>query len=370
MALDNDEAKVTLDDVPDRPGVAATVFSAVAGEGINVDMIVQNVSHDGRTDLSFTAPLAEMPRLEPVMERVVKEIGATRFSVDDEIAKVSLVGAGMKSIRASPRTCSTRWRTNGINIEMISTSSIRISCVIRKARRRAGRAHDPRAVRAGSRRGQADRRTVSLPPPPPAPDPPSIPPAPGPQSSSPPPSAPSETAPAPSSDAARRGGDAGGRALRERRGPLDVGQPSADLRRRERHVRAVRVLHHGARRVAGGRDRRRAPGRPALPARRRHDAHDPGGRHPAGPAGVRRRRSPAADRQRPERRAGPSASRWRASTRCAGTRPLGASGAITARTVVFARDGIAWRIQFADATDAFDESVGDLDRMLGTWQFR
>ena len=133
VALDNDEAKITLDRVPDRPGVAATVFRAIAGEGISVDMIVQNVSHEGATDLSFTAPLAEIPRLEPVMERVVKEIGATRYSVDDEISKVSLVGAGMKSHPGVAADLFDALAENGINIEMISTSPIRISCVIRKA---------------------------------------------------------------------------------------------------------------------------------------------------------------------------------------------------------------------------------------------
>jgi aspartate kinase len=133
VALDNEEAKVTLDRVPDRPGVAAKVFRAVAGEGISVDMIVQNVSHEGATDLSFTAPLADVPRLETVMERVVKEIGAQRYSIDDGIAKVSLVGAGMKAHPGVAADLFDALAADGINIEMISTSPIRISCVIRKA---------------------------------------------------------------------------------------------------------------------------------------------------------------------------------------------------------------------------------------------
>ena len=150
VALDNDEAKITLDRVPDRPGVAATVFRAIAGEGISVDMIVQNVSHEGATDLSFTAPLAEIPRLEPVMERVVKEIGATRYSVDDEISKVSLVGAGMKTHPGVAADLFDALAENGINIEMISTSPIRISCVIRKA-------DAERAVRTIHARFELDR---------------------------------------------------------------------------------------------------------------------------------------------------------------------------------------------------------------------
>ncbi len=132
VALDDEEAKVTIDRVPDTPGVAATVFKAVASEGVNVDMIVQNVSHDGATDLSFTAPLADISRLEPVMDRVVKEIGATRFSIDADISKVSLVGAGMKSHPGVAADLFDALAADGINIEMISTSPIRISCVIRK----------------------------------------------------------------------------------------------------------------------------------------------------------------------------------------------------------------------------------------------
>ena len=150
VALDNDEAKVTLDRVPDRPGVAATVFRAIAGEGISVDMIVQNVSHEGATDLSFTAPLADLPRLQSVMERVVKEIDATRFSIDDQISKVSLVGAGMKAHPGVAADLFDALAAEGINIEMISTSPIRISCVIRKA-------DAERAVRTIHARFELDR---------------------------------------------------------------------------------------------------------------------------------------------------------------------------------------------------------------------
>jgi aspartate kinase len=133
VALDDDEAKVTLDRVPDRPGIAAMVFKAIAEESINVDMIVQNVSHDGRTDLSFTAPLEHLSLLESVLGRIVKEIGAERFTIDDAVAKVSLVGAGMKSHPGVAADMFDVLASEGINIEMISTSPIRISCVIRKA---------------------------------------------------------------------------------------------------------------------------------------------------------------------------------------------------------------------------------------------
>ncbi len=149
VALDSDEAKVTLDRVPDRPGVAATVFKAIADEAISIDMIVQNVSHAGATDLSFTAPRADLPRVQNVMERLVKEIGADSFTIDDDIAKLTLVGAGMKSHPGVAADMFDSLAGEGINIEMISTSPIRISCVIRQ---RDGE----RAVRAVHERFRLD----------------------------------------------------------------------------------------------------------------------------------------------------------------------------------------------------------------------
>ena len=133
VALDSTEAKVTLEEVPDRPGIAATIFKAVADEAINVDMIVQNVSHRGKTDLSFTVPREDLPRLESLLERVVKEVGAPGYSTDDSIAKVSLVGAGMKSHPGVAADMFDSLAAEGINIEMISTSSIRVSCIVRAA---------------------------------------------------------------------------------------------------------------------------------------------------------------------------------------------------------------------------------------------
>ena len=133
VALDTDEAKVTLDRVPDRPGVAATVFKAIADDAISIDMIVQNVSHQGATDLSFTAPRADLPRVTSVMDRLVKEIGADSYTIDDDIAKLSLVGAGMKTHPGVAADMFDSLAGEGINIEMISTSPIRISCVIREA---------------------------------------------------------------------------------------------------------------------------------------------------------------------------------------------------------------------------------------------
>jgi aspartate kinase len=133
VALDAEEAKVTLEEVPDRPGIAASIFKAVAADGINVDMIVQNVSHEGKTDVSFTVPREDLARLERLLSGVVKDVGAFRFSTDGEIAKISLVGAGMKSHPGVAAEMFDALASEGVNIEMISTSSIRISCVIRAA---------------------------------------------------------------------------------------------------------------------------------------------------------------------------------------------------------------------------------------------
>jgi aspartate kinase len=131
VAADDSEAKITVQDVPDRPGVAAAIFAAVAEEGASVDMIVQNVGRGGKTDVSFLVPKADLPRLAGTMDRMVKEIAAAGYTADDGIAKVTLVGAGIKSHPEVLRDMFAALAEEGINIEMISTSSIRISCVIR-----------------------------------------------------------------------------------------------------------------------------------------------------------------------------------------------------------------------------------------------
>ena len=133
VALETDEAKVTFDGIPDTPGVAAALFKAVASAGVSVDMIVQNVSHEGATDLSFTAPIADVASLEAAVGGIAQQVGARNWSVDDGVAKISLVGAGMKSQPGVAADMFDALAAEGINIEMISTSPIRISCVIRKA---------------------------------------------------------------------------------------------------------------------------------------------------------------------------------------------------------------------------------------------
>jgi aspartate kinase len=131
IAADESEAKVTLVGGPDRPGVAAVIFRAVADEGVNVDMIVQNAGHRGLTDVSFLVPETDLPRLNAALDRVAADVGATEHSTDREIAKVSLVGAGIKSHPQVLAEMFAALASERINIEMISTSSIRVSCVIR-----------------------------------------------------------------------------------------------------------------------------------------------------------------------------------------------------------------------------------------------
>ena len=131
---DTSEAKITVGGVPDRPGVAAHLFRELATRGINVDMIVQNTGTNGMTDISFTVAKTDLDVSRDACERIKDELGAAVVTTDDNIGRVSIVGAGMKS---SPGVTALMFETlfnHGINIEMISTSSIRISCVLRAER--------------------------------------------------------------------------------------------------------------------------------------------------------------------------------------------------------------------------------------------
>jgi len=129
---DTSEAKVTITGLPDSPGVAANLFDRLAKREVNVDMIVQNVSTHGIADISFTMPKDDLLATGEVVEQLVSESGGdSQFTIDDGIARVSLVGAGMKS---HPGVAAKMFQTLAdlnINIEMISTSTIRISCVVR-----------------------------------------------------------------------------------------------------------------------------------------------------------------------------------------------------------------------------------------------
>jgi aspartate kinase len=133
IAHDTGEAKVTILGVPDRPGVAGRVFRPLADVGINVDMIVQNSSAEGRTDITFTVPADDLERAQPVLEALADQVGAQGLATDPDIAKVSVVGAGMKSHPGVAADIFEAIADAGINIEIISTSSIRVSCVVRAA---------------------------------------------------------------------------------------------------------------------------------------------------------------------------------------------------------------------------------------------
>jgi aspartate kinase len=131
---DTSEAKVTVTGVPDRPGIAAPIFRALADRKVNVDTIVQNTSLHGTTDISFTVPKVDLDTSLQTVGSLAPEIGAGEVLADDGIAKVSLVGAGMRSHPGVSATMFETLADAGINIEMISTSSIRISCVVRADR--------------------------------------------------------------------------------------------------------------------------------------------------------------------------------------------------------------------------------------------
>lgn len=130
IAHDESEAKVTVYRVPDTPGVAASVFEPLAAAGVNVDMIVQNVSHDGLTDISFTVPISMLDVAEREARRVAQAVNAGGVSVDQSIAKVTVVGIGMKTESGIASRMFRILADHDINIQMISTSPIRISCVV------------------------------------------------------------------------------------------------------------------------------------------------------------------------------------------------------------------------------------------------
>ena len=130
IAHDTSEAEVTILGVPDRPGIAARVFRTLADVGMNVDMIVQNVSAEGHTDISFTLPRTEMRRAVEALEPLAAEIEARGLAHDPEIAKISLVGAGMRTHPGVAADMFDALAAAGINIGIISTSPVRISCVV------------------------------------------------------------------------------------------------------------------------------------------------------------------------------------------------------------------------------------------------
>ena len=131
---DTSEAKITVGGCPDRPGVAARLFRELSDRGVNVDMIVQNTAENGLTDISFTVAKTDAADAQRACDAVREELGAQKVTADAGIGRVTLVGAGMKSHPGVTAQMFETLSSHGINIEMISTSSIRISCVVRAER--------------------------------------------------------------------------------------------------------------------------------------------------------------------------------------------------------------------------------------------
>ncbi|NNE86899.1 MAG: ACT domain-containing protein, partial [Silicimonas sp.] len=132
VAFSRDEAKMTLLSVADRPGIAAAIFGPLAEAGVNVDMIVQNISEDGRTDMTFSLPVGQVARARSAME-AIKASGDVNYAelvTDEDVAKVSVVGIGMRSHAGVAAKMFTALQDDGINIKVITTSEIKISVLI------------------------------------------------------------------------------------------------------------------------------------------------------------------------------------------------------------------------------------------------
>ncbi len=152
VTIRKDEAKITIRDVPDKPGMAAVIFRELATKDVNVDMIVQNISREGATDVSFTVVKSDLPATLRVARSVAQRIGAGAVTTDEGIAKLSIVGIGMRSHSGVAAKMFEAMAREKINIEMISTSEIKISCVIRKA-------HAERAMRVIHKAFGLDKNT-------------------------------------------------------------------------------------------------------------------------------------------------------------------------------------------------------------------
>jgi aspartate kinase len=130
VTYNRNESKITVVRVPDRPGVASKIFTPISEANLNVDMIIQNVSEDGFTDLTFTVPETDLKHALEVVSGVVKEIGAADVQFDKDIVKVSIVGVGMRSHAGVAAKMFNVLASEGINIMMISTSEIKVSCIV------------------------------------------------------------------------------------------------------------------------------------------------------------------------------------------------------------------------------------------------
>ena len=137
IMYDKNQAKITLKEVPDQPGIAANIFEPIAAAGLSVDMIIQNISAEGHTDLSFTLEREELDEAMVIMRKVAKKIRAGNVSSDSKISKISIVGAGMRSHSGVAARIFKSLSKEKINILMISTSEIKVSCIIEQKHTKA-----------------------------------------------------------------------------------------------------------------------------------------------------------------------------------------------------------------------------------------
>ena len=132
ITYDRDQTKITVVHVPDKPGVAASLFTPLSEHNISVDMIIQNVSAEGFTDLTFTVSKKEMKEAQKIVDATAKSVGAKKVEVDDDVAKVSIIGVGMVSHSGVAAKMFKTMANESINIMMISTSEIKISSIIKR----------------------------------------------------------------------------------------------------------------------------------------------------------------------------------------------------------------------------------------------
>jgi aspartate kinase len=132
VTCDKNEAKVSIRRVPDKPGIAASIFGPIAAANINVDMIIQNISTDGYTDMTFTVPRNDLKQTLEIIEKIKNEIGAEQVLYEEKVAKIAVIGTGMRSHSGVASKMFKALAGEGINIMMISTSEIKVSCVIER----------------------------------------------------------------------------------------------------------------------------------------------------------------------------------------------------------------------------------------------
>ncbi|MDD2558190.1 MAG: ACT domain-containing protein, partial [Desulfuromonas sp.] len=130
VTYSKDEAKVSVLQIPDKPGIAASIFAPLSDASISVDVIIQNISTKGLTDITFTVPRTDLKKTLKIVEETAQKIGAGGVTSDEKVAKVSIVGVGMRSHSGVASKMFSALSAEGINIQMISTSEIKVSCVI------------------------------------------------------------------------------------------------------------------------------------------------------------------------------------------------------------------------------------------------